>query len=120
MNAKEILNLDCREEANRKIIQQYLRKIKPFASYSQDVDVPLSKLEKCFKILCNNYEIFPKPDYFDTVSSDDGIIYSVGFYDQRNGYKQIKKCFGISVYELFSKAVILLYDLSKTRDKKKK
>lgn len=120
MNAKEILNLDCREEKNKRIIQEHLRKIKPFSKYSIDTDIPLQKLERCFKVLCNNYGIFPKPDFIDTNSSNDGIIYCIGFFDQRDGYKQIKKCFGVSLYELFSKAVILLYELSKTRDKKKK
>lgn len=74
MTTKQVLDLDCREEENREIIQKVLRQIKPLSNCLEE-QVPFEKLEKCLYVLCKNYNIFPRSFFADAFASDDGIIW---------------------------------------------
>lgn len=115
MNTNQILNLDCRINENKEIIQKVLRQIKPFAKCKEDI-VPIEKIEKCIFVLCRNYNILPRGILADEFSSDDGIVWKFEFVNAVN-LERIGICYGISFYEVLAKSVIMLF--SKTRKMKK-
>lgn len=115
LKMKNIIELDCRISKNKEIIQNELRKIKPFMKCSIEQDIELEKLEKCIRILCRNYDLFPKV-FCDCISSDDGIIWSFSLVDNKN-LNEIAKCYGITLYEVMCKAVIMSYGLTRKRKK---
>lgn len=114
MTTNQILELDCRIEKNREVIQKVLRQIKPLAKYPEGKQVPIEKIERCFKVLCNKYDIrIPFGFSFDTQASDEYVIW-------RCKIETLKGCdigiaHGCTFYECMAKAVILIY--SKTRSK---
>lgn len=111
MNTNQILNLDCRIEGNKEIIQKALRKIKPLAKCKEDI-IPIEKIEKCIFVLCRNYNILPRGILTDEFSSDDGIIWKFEFVNASN-LERFGICYGISFYEVLAKSAIMLF--SKTR-----
>ena len=120
MTTKEVLELDYREEENKKTIQKVLRKLKPLSKYSEDEDIPLSAIEKAIKIMCSKYMIRVMsitPDIWVNKKSDvwrchiinDSNLETIGFV------------FGISMYEIFAKTAILIYsEIKKERLKTRK
>lgn len=115
LKMKNVIELDCRISKNKEIIQNELRKIKPFMKCSIEQDIELEKLEKCIRILCRNYDLFPKV-FCDCVSSDDGIIWSFSLVDNKN-LNEIARCYGITLYEVMCKAAIMSYGLTRKRKK---
>ena len=113
MLLSNILNLDCRLEENKIIIQSALRKIRSFSNYPKNEVIPLEKLEKCLKVICGKRNLYVSL-FVDVYSSDDGIIYKMEFFNKED-CKKIKECYGITIYECFSKAVILGYSIYKKR-----
>lgn len=113
----KILNLDFRKSENRDIIQEELRKIKPFRKCQEGQNISFEKLEKCIMVLCRNYDMTPRI-YSDCFSSNDGIIWTFQLIDNKN-LNEIGKCYGLSLYELMCKSVIMSYDITRKREKKK-
>lgn len=114
MTTNEILDLDCRIEENRKIIQKCLRVIKPLAKCKEDKDIPQEKLERAFHVLCRKYDFFPRTIFPDVYAAEKDIIWRVELYDLKN-LKSCGVCYGLSLYELICKAVIMAYSLSRKR-----
>lgn len=117
MKTTEILDLDCRVSENREIIQTVLRQIKPLAKCS-DEDIPMDKLEKCLQVLCRNYDMYPRMIIPDTMAAEKDIIWRFEVVDLKN-LSVLGRCYGLNLYELMCKAVIMLYALSRKRSKEK-
>lgn len=112
---KDILTLDARKEENKEIIQRELRRIKPLAKCAEHV--PIEKLEKCLKVLCVKYKMHITTSV-DSHSSDEGNIWYVCITDDKTG-KILGDCSGLGIYDVLSKTVLFVYNISKSRGKKK-
>lgn len=112
MTTSQILQLDCRIQSNAEIIEKVLRKIKPLSKSLEDQPVPLEKLEKCIKVLCNKYNYIVPAIYPDLKSGDKVVIWKCRIVDGRT-IDDVGIAYGCTLYECIAKAVILLY--SKTR-----
>ena len=51
MKTEDIINLDCRKEENKEIIQKVLRKIKPLSRYPDGCDIPFEAIEKAITVM---------------------------------------------------------------------
>lgn len=118
MKTNEILNLDCRVKENREIIQSVLRQIKPLVKCSDEYDIPIDKLERCLQVLCRNYNMYPRQIVPDVKSAEKGIIWRFEITDLKN-LSTLGICYGLNLYELMCKAVIMLYAISRKRSKEK-
>jgi hypothetical protein len=107
MKTNEILSLDIREPDNEEKIQRVLRKIKPFSKY-QDKKVPISKIEKFIKTICEKYNIGVQAIYLDCINGDNVIIYHSSIINTET-YQWIGNVFGITLYDVASKTSIKLY-----------
>lgn len=115
MTTKQVLELDCRIEENRETIQRVLRQIKPLAKCPDGQQIPFSKLERCLKVICNNYNLFVRSLFPDVYASDKDIIWRSVTVDLQT-LDEVGVAYGCTLYECIAKTVILLY--SKTRKRK--
>lgn len=113
MKTSEILDLDCRIPENEEIIQSVLRQIKPLSKCNGD-KIPIEKLEKCIKVLCVKYQIFPRQISPDVFASDKNIIWKFEAVDIID-LNVILKCYGRNLYEVLAKATIGLYAMTRKR-----
>lgn len=111
MKTYDILALDYRENESREIIQKVLKKIKPLSKCISNV--PLEKIERCAKVICEKYNYWLR-FYSDTASGDDCIVWRCEVFDS-NDLQLIKKIYGCTFYECMSKVVIYLYSIIKRR-----
>lgn len=106
MKVKEILELDCREEENRALLQKALFRIPVIAKKcSEDKEVPLSVLEKVASTMSRKYYINIScilPVYVP----NNGDIYKAIIV---NCITEIGTMYGCSIYEVVAKAVICMY-----------
>ncbi len=107
MKTKDVINLDCREDANKRKIQMALRKIKPFSKIDVEKEVSLDKLERILRLLCNKYKISIWVT-MDPASADDSIIWHYELINEYN-HKVLFNVYGLSCYDVISKSVIALY-----------
>ena len=105
MNIDYVLNIDCRNEDGRLLLQKELKKIKPFVKCKSDV--PIAYIEKAIRILCNKYEYMLKV-YADTVSGEEYIIWKCEITNCKD-LSLTSNTYGCSIYECLAKAVIKLY-----------
>lgn len=114
MTTNQILQLDCRAAENKVTVQKVLRIIKPLSKCPVEYDVPVEKLERCLKVLCNNYNFFIPSISPDVCSADKEIIWKCRITNGRT-LEDVGVTYGCTFYECLAKAVILLY--SRTRKK---
>lgn len=105
MNVDYVLNIDCRNEDGRLLLQKELKKIKPFVKCKSDV--PIAYIEKAIRILCNKYEYMLKV-YADTISGEEYIIWKCEITNRKD-LSLTCNTYGCSIYECLAKAVIKLY-----------
>lgn len=108
MKTEDILNLDCREEKSKKVIQKVLRQLKPLSKYSEEETIPLEAIEKAIKIMCSKYQvriIRITPDIWVNKKSD---VWRCEIINETN-LEILGFTFGISIYEILAKAAILIY-----------
>ena len=77
MKTEQIMNLDCRKEENKEIIQKVLRKIKPLSKYSVDECIPISALEKAITVMTKKYNMHIREFVLDTQSNAKNGIWRV-------------------------------------------
>ena len=106
MKTKDIINLDCREDTNKRKIQMALRKIKPFSKIDMEKEVSLDNVEKILRLLCNKYKISTWVA-MDLASADDYIIWHYELLNESG--KVLFNIYGLSCYDVISKSVIALY-----------
>lgn len=107
MKTNEILNLDCRKEENKEIIQKVLRKIKPLSKYPEGEQIPLEAIEKVVDAIVKKYEIVPQymmMSYQESKSS----LYSISVKTTTD-HSWLGSVHGISLYEVFAKLTIKMY-----------
>lgn len=105
---KDIAQLDCRDEKERKALQDCLKCIKPLRKYKdQDVDVPFDKLEKAIHVISKKYRVCVQHIKSDCHSNDDSIIWSGEVVDERD--LSHYTMYGLSMYELLAKVVVTMY-----------
>lgn len=114
MKTKDVLELDCRIPENEEVIQKVLRQIKPLAKCSEEKDISFEKLEKCMKVLCVRYQIFPRQISPDPFVSDDDVIWRFEAVDIKN-LKVVVRCYGRNLYEVLAKAVIAIYAMTRKK-----
>lgn len=107
MTTKDILDLDCREESSRVIIQKALRKIKPLSKCGEDADVPFEKIEKVITVLSKNYNMRVREFVPDVWSNSKETIWKAIVLSEDN--LTMSYIYGISTYEIFAKVAIYMY-----------
>lgn len=108
MRTEDILNLDCRKEENKSIIQRVLRQIKPLSKCSDEYDIPLTTLEKAISVMCKKYCMMIKDFVPDTLANNQYIIWRAIIVNDTNLHI-IDIVYGVSLYEVIAKTVIRLY-----------
>lgn len=110
MTTNDILQLDCRDERNARIIQKALRRIKQLSNVDEDI-IPINLLELCIKKYCNKYKYYYRL-YPDTTAADNYIVWK-GMVLSIDDLSVIGSVYGCTVYEVFSKTIIKLYSVTK-------
>lgn len=117
MTINQVLDLDCREEESKEVIQKYLKKIKPLSKYGDDEDVPYNKVEKVITILSKKYDMRVREIVPDVWSGEDGIIiWRVTLIDNKTLYT-LGIIYGLSLYEVLAKLAIFMYYIKDKKDK---
>ena len=110
MKTEQILNLDCRKEENKKIIQKVLRQVKPLSKFLDEEQIPIELLEKTVSILTNKYEITPQ---WIICGYRDSAAGCVGYYSvsvkTTTDHAWLGNATGHTIYELFAKLTIKMY-----------
>ena len=108
MTTNEVMNLDCRKEENKEIIQKVLRQIKPLSKYSDECDIPFEAIEKAITVMCKKYMMRLNDLSPDVWSNKDHTIWRAWLINDTN-LKTIDMVFGITLYEVLAKTAIKLY-----------
>lgn len=115
MTIKEIINLDCREEENKELIQRALRKIKPLSNYSEDEEIPSEKIEKLIWKMSLKYKMRIRSIMTDIWSNDKSIIWNVYIVNEED-LSDFHVCiYGITMYEVLAKVALFMYSKRKER-----
>lgn len=108
MTTDQILQLDCREEDNCRIIQKALKQIKPL---SKEVGIlPLEKIEKLITVLSKRYNMRVRELVPDVWSNSGETIWMAVVIDDIS-LQTSNLVFGLSVYEALAKTAICMYSL---------
>ncbi len=108
MTTKEVMNLDCRKEENKEIIQKVLRQIKPLSKYSDECDIPFEAIEKAIVVMSKKYNMSVRDFMPDVWSNEEHTIWRAWLINETN-LKTIDMVYGITLYEVFAKTAIRLY-----------
>ena len=108
MKTEDIINLDCRKEENKEIIQKVLRKIKPLSRYPDGCDIPFEAIEKAITVMCKKYCLRVKELVPDVWSNKNCTIWRAVIINDIN-LETVELIYGITIYEVFSKCAIRLY-----------
>lgn len=117
MTTKQIMELDCRDEDNQQIIQKVLRQIKPLAKCPEGQMIPVTKLERCLKVICNKYTLFVRNMFPDVYAADTEIVWRSVVVDLTTLEEHV--AYGCTFYECISKTIILLYSRMRKRDEQR-
>ena len=109
MNVKQVINLDYRNPKNKEIIKKVLSEIKPLSRFSDEEEVPMWAIEKAIAVMCKKYNMRISNITSDIFGNDTCIIWKGDIITEHN-YKTVGTVYGISMYELFAKAAIILHD----------
>ena len=119
MNVKQVINLDYRNPKNKEIIKKVLSEIKPLSRFSDEEEVPMWAIEKVIAVMCKMYNMRFSNITSDIFGNDTYIIWKGDIITEHN-YKTVGTVYGISMYELFAKAAIVLHDEVKKGAKTRK
>ena len=108
MKTKDVLQLDCRQCKNQKVIQRVLRQIKPLSKFTEVEDIPLSAIEKAIQVMDRKYGIGIKELEPDTSSNKEGTIWRATLQCQSD-FKVLDTAYGLSLYEALAKSAIRIY-----------
>lgn len=109
MNVKQVINLDYRNPKNKEIIKKVLNEIKPLSRFSDEEEIPMWAIEKAIAVMCKKYNMRFSNITSDIFGNDTHIIWKGDIITEHN-YKTVGTVYGISMYELFAKAAIILHD----------
>jgi len=108
ISIRNVLELDCRIDGNKILLQDALKTIKPLSKIKGDV--PLQKIERVLKIICTKYNYLFKlfPDCYS--GEDNYIIWKSEIIDYNN-LDTVCDIYGCTVYECLAKTAIKLYSI---------
>ena len=109
MNTKQVINLDYRNPKNKETIKKVLSEIKPLSRFLDEEEVPMWAIEKAIAVMCKKYNMRFSNITSDIFGNDTCIIWKGDIITEHN-YKTVGTVYGISMYELFAKAAIVLHD----------
>ena len=119
MRVRDILQLDYKEEENKEVIQNMLKKIKPFSKY-EDEDVEISKIEKFIGVATKKYDLYVRDIMFASIVTDNNeILYNLHLY-RESDLQIICEIYGCELYELMAKTAIYIYALIKNEKVRKR
>ena len=119
LRVRDILQLDCREEENKEVIQNMLKKIKPFSKYENE-DVEISKIEKFIGVATKKYDLYVRDIMFASIVTDNNeILYNLHLY-RESDLQIICEIYGCELYELMAKTAIYIYALIKNEKVRKR
>lgn len=108
MTTKQVLELDCREQKNREIIQRVLRQIKPLSKCSEE-QIPFEKIEKAIVVISKKYQMRVREFVPDVWANEKNSIWRATIIDDTN-LQTICTVYGLDVYEVFAKTAVAMYD----------
>ena len=119
LRVRDILQLDYREEENKEVIQNMLKKIKPFSKYENE-DVEISKIEKFIGVATKKYDLYVRDIMFASIVTDNNeILYNLHLY-RESDLQIICEIYGCELYELMAKTAIYIYALIKNEKVRKR
>lgn len=121
MKTEDILNLDCKKEGNRELINKFLWKVKPCAKileknhYTITEIAPIELLEQVLHGLCERYPY--KLQQIWTYSEEKKFkFYHMGVIHVTDTYEWFGDVNGVTLWEVVAKAIIKIYaDLKKEK-----
>lgn len=119
MKLAEVLISDARIEENRDEVQRWLRKIKPFANYSEGEEVPLEKLEQFIWKFSKLYNIVPRYVTFSNSNKeydDEKDVFRLNFTKADATHEWLVCVIGLTLYETFAKGVLAMYAYIKSHE----
>lgn len=117
MTTEQILMLKMDVPGNKEKLQKALRKIKKFEKYDINTDIPLEKLEHFLWYVCTNYCVVTQ--WMHASFYGDRLRYTWGA-KRSDTHEWIEDVYGISIYEVVAKLVIMLYSRIKKGEIPKK
>lgn len=113
MTTNQLLELDCREDENQRIVQKALKLIKPLKN--EVGIVPIEKLERAIKVMCEKYDMWVRELCPDVQAGEKHIVWRSSIINVKN-LKTIGVVYGCTLYEVVAKTTIFIY--SETRKEK--
>lgn len=121
MKTEDILNLDCKKEGNRELINKFLWKVKPCAKileknhYTRKEIAPIELLEQVLHGLCERYPY--RLQQIWTYSEEKKFkFYHMGVIHVTDTYEWFGDVNGVTLWEVVAKAIIKIYaDLKKEK-----
>lgn len=106
---EKVLNLDCREEADDRALQEALHQVKPLAKFEGKVQQV--KVEKLLGKICRRY-------YVDFKIEPLYIPNNVDMYRSvvTSGTMKLVDIYGCKVYEVLAKTVVWLFDAVESKE----
>lgn len=109
MKIEQILNLDCRKEDSWGVIFESLKKIKPLSKYGDINDIPFYVIERIIVKLSKKYNMKVRDIILDIYSNDKEALWIAYIICDKT--LQIETVYGLSLYEVLTKAVIYMYSI---------
>lgn len=109
MTTRQVLQLDCREKENAKVIQKVLKQIKPLSKYSDEDEIPFWAIEKSITVMSKKYNVRIREIAPDVWSNKNETIWRAIVVDERN--LSTTSIYGVSLYEAFAKVAIQMYSM---------
>jgi len=109
MTTNQVLQLDCREKENAKIIQKVLKQIKPLSKYSDENEIPFWAIEKAITVMSKKYNMRVRDFAPDVWANKNETIWRATVIDETN--LSTISVYGISLYEVFAKVAVQMYSM---------
>lgn len=109
MTTNQVLQLDCREEENKKIIQKVLKQIKPLSKYSDEDEIPFWAIEKAISVMSKKYNVRVREFNPDVWANKNETIWRATVVNETN--LSTISVYGISLYEVFAKVAVQMYSM---------
>lgn len=109
MTTNQVLQLDCRTEENKKVIQKVLKLIKPLSKYSDEDEVPFWAIEKAITVMSKKYNMRVREFTPDVWANKNETIWKATIVNETD--LTTTQVYGITLYEVFAKVAIQMYSM---------
>lgn len=106
---ERVLNLDCREEASERVLQEALHQVKPLAKFEGRVQQV--KVEKLLGKICRRYYVGFKIEPLYVPNNVDMYRSVV-----TSGTMKLVDIYGCKVYEVLAKTVVWLFNAVESKE----